>query len=189
MTADELESLISQEKEVIGGLYKKLLHDADAIQLRIVHTMLLMRIREGMQIRPIQHSDNVWVEEYRDDCSVHMRRSNAVYSMWYWIHEDAHWNSETRTKEKTGKCKLSWDFCVWNPVKEMSYYVQTTTITEQERSFKSREAMEKYLAGRIKAYDKYFTEVFPPVPAEYVKNFMYGGVLLPGYRQEEKADV
>ena len=45
--------------------------------------------------------------------------------------------------------------------------------------------MEKYLNGRIKAYDNYFTEIFPPIPTKYLANFTYAGQLLPGYRTED----
>ena len=41
--------------------------------------------------------------------------------------------------------------------------------------------MEKYLAGRIKAYDRLFTEPAPPVPKEYAEPFKVNGLLLPGY--------
>ena len=45
-------------------------------------------------------------------------------------------------------------------------------------------AMEKYLAGRIKAYDRLFTELAPPVPKEYAEPFKVNGLLLPGYAIE-----
>ena len=41
--------------------------------------------------------------------------------------------------------------------------------------------MEKYLAGRIKAYDRLFIETVPPVPKEYAEPFKVNGLLLPGY--------
>ena len=44
--------------------------------------------------------------------------------------------------------------------------------------------MEKYLAGRIKAYDRLFTETMPPVPKEYAEPFKVNGLLLPGYAIE-----
>lgn len=40
----------------------------------------------------------------------------------------------------------------------------------------------------MKAYDKYFKEISPPIPEEYLSGFVYAGQLLPGYRQEKKDD-
>ena len=63
-------------------------------------------------------------------------------------------------------------------------------IAGQERKvFASREALDKYLHGRIKAYQHLFTEIFPPVPPEYAECFKVNGCLLPDYvveGQEEK---
>ena len=44
--------------------------------------------------------------------------------------------------------------------------------------------MEKYLNGRIKAYDHLFTEISPPIPQEYAEYFKVNGMLLPGYTVE-----
>ena len=33
--------------------------------------------------------------------------------------------------------------------------------------------MEKYLNGRIKAYDRLFTEISPPIPQEYADSVSY----------------
>ena len=44
--------------------------------------------------------------------------------------------------------------------------------------------MEKYLNGRIKAYQHLFTEVSPPIPPEYAEHFKVNGQLLAGYAIE-----
>lgn len=44
--------------------------------------------------------------------------------------------------------------------------------------------MEKYLNGRIKAYEKLFTEISPAIPPEYAEQFRVNGQLLPGYTVE-----
>ena len=59
-------------------------------------------------------------------------------------------------------------------------------IAGQEKKFKTKEEMEKYLAGRIKAYDHLFQEEFPVVPKEYAEMFMFHGMVKPGYRIEEE---
>jgi hypothetical protein len=49
--------------------------------------------------------------------------------------------------------------------------------------------MEKYLNGRIKAYEHLFTDIFPKIPQEYVKFFTVNGLLLPGYTLETEAEA
>ena len=44
--------------------------------------------------------------------------------------------------------------------------------------------MEKYLNGRIKAYDRLFTEISPPIPQEYADYFKVNGQLCPDYTIE-----
>ena len=58
-------------------------------------------------------------------------------------------------------------------------------IAGQERKvFASREELDKYLNGRIKAHDHYFTEISPAIPKEYADCFKVNGCLLPGYTVE-----
>ncbi len=58
-------------------------------------------------------------------------------------------------------------------------------IAGQDRKvFSDKAAMEKYLNGRIKAYDRLFTEISPPIPQEYAEHFKVNGMLLPGYTIE-----
>ena len=58
-------------------------------------------------------------------------------------------------------------------------------IAGQDRKvFADRAAMEKYLAGRQKAYANLFTEVSPQIPKQYAECFKVNGVLLPGYTIE-----
>ena len=58
-------------------------------------------------------------------------------------------------------------------------------LAEQDRQFVTKEGAEKYIAGRKKAYAKYFTELSPAIPKGYAHHFKVGGVLLPGYTVEE----
>ena len=50
--------------------------------------------------------------------------------------------------------------------------------------FASREELDKYLNGRIKAHEHYFTEISPAIPKEYADCFKVNGCLLPGYTIE-----
>ena len=45
---------------------------------------------------------------------------------------------------------------------------ESVSYTHLDRKvFTDKAAMEKYLNGRIKAYDRLFTEISPPIPQEY----------------------
>ena len=58
-------------------------------------------------------------------------------------------------------------------------------IAGQDRKvFTDKAAMEKYLNGRIKAYDRLFTEISPPIPQEYADYFKVNGMLMPDYTIE-----
>ena len=53
-------------------------------------------------------------------------------------------------------------------------------IAGQDRKvFTDKAAMEKYLNGRITAYDRLFTEISPPIPQEYADYFKVNGMLMP----------
>ena len=54
-------------------------------------------------------------------------------------------------------------------------------IAQAERSFKTKDEMDKYIEGRIKAYSHLFTEISPPIPDELLRPFTLHGHLLPGY--------
>ena len=58
-------------------------------------------------------------------------------------------------------------------------------IAGQDRKvFANREELDRYLNGRIKAHDHYFTEISPAIPKEYADCFKVNGCLLPGYTIE-----
>jgi len=52
---------------------------------------------------------------------------------------------------------------------------------QTRKRFTNKADMEKYLAGRVKAYAHLFTEISPPIPKEYERHFQVNGQLLPGY--------
>ena len=72
---------------------------------------------------------------------------------------------------------------------EVKWYIYTNSPREnynikvagQDKSFPSKEDMEKYLQGRIKAYGNLFAEISPPIPDEHLQPFLLYGHLLPGY--------
>ena len=75
---------------------------------------------------------------------------------------------------------LSWNIYTNSP----HGYGQAKIAGQDRKVFADRAAMEKYLNGRIKAYEKLFTEISPAIPQEYAEQFKVNGQLLPGYTVE-----
>ena len=70
-------------------------------------------------------------------------------------------------------------------VLEMDYTGPGGKIAGQsDKVFATKEEMERYLQGRIKAYAHLFKEVSPPIPPDQKGRFCVNGVLLPGYTVE-----
>ena len=63
-------------------------------------------------------------------------------------------------------------------------YRQAKIAGQERKVFASREELDKYLNGRIKAHRHLFTEISPPIPKEYADYFKVNGLLLPGYTIE-----
>ena len=64
--------------------------------------------------------------------------------------------------------------------------LRTGRIAGQKKVFGSREELDKYLNGRIKAHQHLFTEISPAIPKEYADYFKVNGLLLPGYASRGK---
>lgn len=164
-----LETVIGSARATLQTHYDELLDKADEVQMEILHLMMLMRLRKRFDIMPVEHTNNQWVR--RDVVSEYnCTRSNTVYKMFYRVNV---WKFDARPYT------LYWDVTVQSPALN-----KPDTIAEQERKFKTEAEMQKYLEGRIKAYDKYFREINPPVPEPFLDHFTYAGQLLPGYRAE-----
>ena len=125
-----------------------------------------------MQTPPVKHTSNKWE---KTDYEWQLR-SNAVYQMRYHVYENTRYDRQAQ-KSVPYSWSLTWSVRTNGPNHE-----QNVKIAGQERkTFSDKAAMEKYLAGRIKAYDRLFTEPAPPVPKEYAEPFKVNGLLLPGY--------
>jgi hypothetical protein len=121
-----------------------------------------------------EHTANEWRKSDYD----HMERSNAVYKMSYYIYADTHYNRETKQSEPVA-WHLTWNVATNAPYK---HYSRVDHIAGQDRKrFTDHAAMERYLAGRIKAYESLFIEVSPLVPKAFEQTFSVNGQLLPGY--------
>ena len=128
-----------------------------------------------MQTPPVKHTSNKWE---KTDYEWQLR-SNAVYQMRYHVYENTRYDRQAQKS-----VPYSWSL-TWSVYTNGPNHGQNVKIAGQERkTFSDKAAMEKYLAGRIKAYDRLFTETMPPVPKEYAEPFKVNGLLLPGYAIE-----
>lgn len=187
LSADELRREIDLHTGLIHDEYAAIRKLTDALQARQLYRAILQRLLDRADLVATPHTHNEWKREEWDregETQQTLCRSNAVYEMSYYVYYETEYNRETREMERNGQCRLNWSFCVRTPSNPSR---ATEIIASQRRKFKSEEEMRKYLAGRIKAYDKYFQEDFPPVPKEYLHHFTYAGQLLPGYREEVQA--
>ena len=99
--------------------------------------------------------------------------------MNYYIYENTRYDSE-KQKSVPYSYSLTWGVYTNSPNRNG----QAKIAGQDRKVFPDKAAMEKYLNGRIKAYDRLFTEISPPIPQEYAEHFKVNGMLLPGYTVE-----
>ena len=93
-------------------------------------------------------------------------RSNRVYQMNYHIYENTRYDRE-KQQSVPYSYSLTWGVYTNSP----SRNGQAKIAGQDRKVFSDKAAMEKYLNGRIKAYDRLFTEISPPIPQEYAELF------------------
>ena len=157
-------------------IYDRLKEQASAWEKQAGNTLLLDKAIEYKRTPSPKHTANLWVapDEYRHE------RSNAVYRMSYYISENTRYDSKAQ-KSIPYSWSLRWGIYTNAP----GTHQQAKIAGQEHKVFASREALDKYLHGRIKAYQHLFAEIFPPVPAEYAECFKVNGCTLPDYVIEE----
>ena len=171
----ELLSLRAESATAEQEVFDRLKEQAAAWEEQAGRTLFLDKALEYARTLPVTHTANQWEapDEYR-----HIR-SNMVYQMSYSVSENTRYDSAAQ-KSVPYSWTLRWGLYTnaprGNPMEK---------IAGQERKvFSSREELDKYLNGRIKAHDHYFTEISPAIPKEYADCFKVNGCLLPGYTIE-----
>lgn len=132
---------------------------------------------EYIRTPPAKHTANQWEKsEYNSD---RQEMSNMVYAMSYYVYERTRYDSAAQ-KSVPVAWELSWSVYLNAPQNNTRQRI----AGQDKKVYSDKADMEKYLNGRIKAYSHLFTEISPPIPQEYVKNFRVNGQLLPGYTVE-----
>ncbi|HBF0312740.1 TPA: antirestriction protein ArdA [Clostridioides difficile] len=175
LTVEQLQALREESAATEQAIFNALQEQSAAWEEQAGKTLLLDKAIEYARTPTAEHTANQWEQpdEYR-----HVR-SNMVYKMDYRISEN------TRYDKAAGQSipysyTLSWSVYTNSP----DGYNQAKIAGQSKKVFADMEALEKYLNGRIKAYNHLFTELSPPIPQEYAEHFRVNGQLLPGYTVE-----
>ena len=171
----ELLSLRAESAAAEQEVFDRLKEQAAAWEEQAGRTLFLDKALEYARTLPVTHTANQWEapDEYR-----HIR-SNMVYQMSYSISENTRYDSAAQ-KSVPYSWTLRWSLYTNAPRGN-----RREKIAGQDRKvFASREELDKYLNGRIKAHEHYFTEISPAIPKEYADCFKVNGCLLPGYTIE-----
>ena len=171
----ELLSLRAESAAAEQEVFDRLKEQAAAWEEQAGRTLFLDKALEYARTLPVTHTANQWEapDEYR-----HIR-SNMVYQMDYSISENTRYDSAA-PKSVPYSWTLRWSLRTNAP----GSYRQAKIAGQDRKVFSSREELDKYLNGRIKAHDHYFTEISPAIPKEYADCFKVNGCLLPGYTIE-----
>ena len=171
----ELLSLRAESAAAEQEVFDRLKEQAAAWEEQAGRTLFLDKALEYARTLPVTHTANQWEapDEYR-----HIR-SNMVYQMDYSISENTRYDSAAQ-KSVPYSWTLRWSLRTNAP----GSYRQAKIAGQDRKVFASREELDKYLNGRIKAHEHYFTEISPVIPKEYADYFKVNGCLLPGYTIE-----
>ena len=171
----ELLSLRAESAAAEQEVFDRLKEQATAWEEQAGRTLFLDKALEYARTLPVTHTANQWEapDEYR-----HIR-SNMVYQMDYSISENTRYDSAA-PKSVPYSWTLRWSLRTNAP----GSYQQAKIAGQDRKVLSSREELDKYLNGRIKAHEHYFTEISPAIPKEYADYFKVNGCLLPGYTIE-----
>ena len=178
LTALPLAELIRQKEESAAAeenIYSSLREQATAWEEQAGKTLSLEKAIEYARTPAVQHTSNKWQERDHDRREI----SNAVYRMNYYVYENTRYDREKK-ESVPYSYSLTWNVYTNGPERNR----QMKIAGQDRKVFADRAAMEKYLAGRQKAYANLFTEVSPQIPKQYAECFKVNGVLLPGYTIE-----
>jgi len=168
----ELEVMREKSIEAEQGIFDKLCEAATEWDAQAAQTVLFDLALEYVKTPSTKHTTNCWEKGEHFG----MTKSNMVYKMNYHIYEDTKYDREVQ-KSMPVAWYLTWQVFTNEP----GQYRSAKIAGQDNKRFTEKAAMEKYLAGRIKAYDHLFAKLSPPIPPEYVSRFQVNGQLLPGY--------
>ena len=171
---EQLRALREEYAAAEQAAFAALQQQAAAWEEQAGKTLAIDKAIEYVRTPEVKHTANQWEAA---DYGKHI--SNRVYQMRYRVSENTRYDRE-KEKSIPYSWTLSWSIYTNSP----HQYGQAKIAGQERKVFADKAAMEKYLNGRIKAYQHLFTEVSPPIPPEYAEHFKVNGQLLPGYAIE-----
>ena len=172
---EQLHTMREESAAAEQAVFDDLKERAAAWEQQAGKTLVLDKAIEYTRTTVVQHTSNKWQTTEYDRHT----RSNRVYQMNYYIYENTRYDRE-KQQSVPYSYSLTWGVYTNSPNRNG----QAKIAGQDRKVFSDRAAMEKYLNGRIKAYDRLFTEISPPIPQEYAEHFKVNGMLLPGYTIE-----
>lgn len=175
--ADQEAASVAQEE----AIFAKLTQLEAQWRKQAAETAAIREAKQYLQVLPTRHTSNQW----KADRHGNYERSNMVYRMTYRIYEHTRYDKAAQ-KSVPDFWQLSWCLCyntIHNPYPDMTGS-GWQIAGQKQKHFTDKAALEKYLKGRIAAYDHLFTELSPPIPRDQAGRFCVNGVLLPGYTVE-----
>jgi hypothetical protein len=175
----ELDVEIKQFQERKELLAKSLRETADALAANVYKLRCLEAAKQYREWEPVEFYRE-WTTGVTNPAGYRnpiWTISNAVYHATISI-------DENRYQKKPWE--VNYDICL-QQVLPGKCRDSRIVIIDRETRFQTEEEALAYLKGRKAAlFKKYFSEDYPPVPAEYVNAFMWAGKMLPGYKEEQK---
>ena len=171
---EQLHAMREESAAAEQAIFNDLSTRAAAWEQQAGKTLLLDKAIEYTRTTVVQHTSNEWQKGEYDRYT----RSNRVYQMNYHIYENTRYD-----KEAQQSIPYSWTL-TWSVRTNSPSRTQAKIAGQDRKVFTDKAAMEKYLNGRIKAYDRLFTEISPPIPQEYADYFKVNGMLMPDYTIE-----
>ena len=172
---ERLQAMREESAAAEQTIFTALKEQAAAWEEQAGNTLLLDKAMEYVRTPVVKHTANQWEHPYEHSHEI----SNMVYKMTYRIYENTRYNKELK-QSVPYSWTLSWNIYTNSP----DNYRQARIAGQDRKTFADKADMEKYLNGRIKAYQHLFTEISPPIPPQYADHFRVNGQLLPGYTIE-----
>ena len=172
---EQLHAMREESAAAEQAIFNDLSSRAAAWEEQAGKTLLLDKAIEYTRTTVVQHTSNEWQKGEYDRYT----RSNRVYQMNYHIYENTRYDRE-KQQSVPYSYSLTWGVYTNSPNRNG----QAKIAGQDRKVFSDKAAMEKYLNGRIKAYDRLFTEISPPIPQEYADYFKVNGMLMPDYTIE-----
>lgn len=179
LSMEELKQLEQDSMEKEEAIYQSMCALLPSWTAQAGATVSIREAMEYLKIRPVEHTANQWSEDRYGRHEI----SNMVYQMTWRVYERAKWSVIEQKSVVTG-WDLSWQLCFNTVANPDNTRTGRQIAGQDQKVFKDKSVMDKYLQGRIAAYAHLFTEISPPIPKGEEGRFSVNGVLLPGYSVE-----